>query len=152
MPEPRFSPDDLRTLQVLLDTLVPPRPDGRLPGAGALLGAEIAALLESSGVTPQVATGLRALEARAQQGGAAGFGALETAERETLLRSFDRDDPGFLPGLLFHTYSRYYQQAPVLRALGLEARPPHPLGYPLESGDWSLLDPVRRRAAPDAEG
>lgn len=39
----------------------------------------------------------------------------------------------------------YYRDDRVVRSLGLEARPPHPLGHTLEDGDWSLLDPVRAR-------
>ena len=33
----------------------------------------------------------------------------------------------------------------LVRALGLEPRPPYPKGHVLEDGDWSLLDPVRAR-------
>jgi hypothetical protein len=40
----------------------------------------------------------------------------------------------------------YYRDDRVLHSLGLEARPPFPLGHELEQGDWSLLDPVRKRA------
>ena len=40
----------------------------------------------------------------------------------------------------------YYRDDRVVISLGLEARPPFPLGYTLEQGDWSLLDPVRKRA------
>lgn len=39
----------------------------------------------------------------------------------------------------------YYRDDRVVRSLGLEPRPPHPLGHVLEDGDWSLLDPVRAR-------
>jgi hypothetical protein len=39
----------------------------------------------------------------------------------------------------------YYRDDRVLRSLGLELRPPFPKGYPLEQGDWSLLDPVKAR-------
>ena len=39
----------------------------------------------------------------------------------------------------------YYRDDRVVRSLGLEVRPPHPLGHVLEDGDWSLLDPVRAR-------
>ena len=34
----------------------------------------------------------------------------------------------------------------MLISLGLEPRPPHPAGYEVEPGDWSLLDPVRAGA------
>ena len=37
----------------------------------------------------------------------------------------------------------YYRDDRVLRSLGLELRAPFPLGYALEQGDWSLLDPVK---------
>jgi hypothetical protein len=39
----------------------------------------------------------------------------------------------------------YYRDDRVVRALGLEPRPPYPRGHVLEEGDWSLLDPVRAR-------
>ena len=39
----------------------------------------------------------------------------------------------------------YYRDDRVIRSLGLEPRPPFPLGHILEQGDWSLLDPVRAR-------
>ena len=40
----------------------------------------------------------------------------------------------------------YYRDDRVVISLGLEARPPFLLGHTLEQGDWSLLDPVRKRA------
>jgi len=40
----------------------------------------------------------------------------------------------------------YYRDDRVVRSLGLEPRPPHPIGHVLEDGDWSLLDSVRARA------
>jgi hypothetical protein len=39
----------------------------------------------------------------------------------------------------------YYRDDRVMRSLGLEARPPFPKGYPVEEGDFSLVDPVRAR-------
>jgi hypothetical protein len=39
----------------------------------------------------------------------------------------------------------YYRDDRVMVSLGLELRPPFPKGHVLEQGDWSLLDPVRRR-------
>jgi hypothetical protein len=39
----------------------------------------------------------------------------------------------------------YYRDDRVVRSLGLEPRPPYPNGHVLEEGDWSLLDPVRKR-------
>ncbi len=39
----------------------------------------------------------------------------------------------------------YYRDDRVIRSLGLEPRAPFPKGHTLEQGDWSLLDPVRKR-------
>lgn len=39
----------------------------------------------------------------------------------------------------------YYRDDRVMRSLNMEARPPFPLGFTIEEGDWSMLDPVRRR-------
>lgn len=39
----------------------------------------------------------------------------------------------------------YYRDDRVLRSVGHEPRPPFPQGHVVEQGDWSLLDPVRRR-------
>ncbi len=39
----------------------------------------------------------------------------------------------------------YYRDDRVLRAIEMEPRAPHPAGYDLEQGDWSLLEPVRQR-------
>ena len=40
----------------------------------------------------------------------------------------------------------YYRDDRVMRSLGMEVRAPFPLGFQIEQGDWSLLDPVRKRA------
>jgi hypothetical protein len=40
----------------------------------------------------------------------------------------------------------YYRDDRVVHSLGLEPRAPFPKGHILEQGDWSLLDPVRKRA------
>ena len=40
----------------------------------------------------------------------------------------------------------YYRDDRVMRSLGQEPRSPFPLGHVVEQGDWSLLDPVKKRA------
>jgi len=137
-----------QTLARVLDTLVPPRPDGALPGAGDLGLAEPvgAALASSAEARAALGASLAALDALAREREPGGFAALDADGRRDALESFAAAEPGFLPGLVFHTYTHYYRHPRVIEALGLEARPPHPKGYPLETGDLSLLDPVRARA------
>jgi hypothetical protein len=40
----------------------------------------------------------------------------------------------------------YYRDDRVMTSLGQEPRPPFPKGHAVEQGDWSLLDPVKKRA------
>lgn len=64
-----------------------------------------------------------------------------------LLVRLRSDDPGMF-GVVEAVVARaYYRDDRVLNAIGMEARPPFPTGYGIEQGDWSLLDPVRKRAA-----
>ena len=52
---------------------------------------------------------------------------------------------GIVALLLMLACVGYYSAEPVVAALKGNARPPHPLGYDLESDDLSLLDAVRAR-------
>jgi hypothetical protein len=135
-----------RALAAVLDCLVPPSPDQGLPGAGELGLVRYVEEKLGDGVTALL-PGLAALDAQARARGAEAFVALDADERIAALEALDRDDPGFVPGLVFHTYAGYYQSAVVLEALGMEGRPPHPKGYTIGPDDPRLLEPVRRRAA-----
>ena len=95
-----------------------------------------------------IVAGLAALDALARERGAAGFAALPREERTAVLKAYAEREPGFVPGLVFQTYTAYYLEPRVVEALGLEARPPHPKGYEMEPNDLSLLDPVRARPGP----
>ncbi|MEN8184565.1 MAG: gluconate 2-dehydrogenase subunit 3 family protein [Myxococcota bacterium] len=141
-----FSPDETRGLSVVLDEIIPGR-EG-VPGAGALgLASTVEeALAATAGAQAGVAQGLASLDELSRGHGAGSFAELPGQERREVLNELAAREPGFLPGLIFHTYVGYYQDARVVEALGLEPRPPHPEGYELEAGDLSLLDPVRERA------
>jgi hypothetical protein len=143
-----FSGDELRTLACVLDLLIPPSSDGRLPGAGEVgIGARIDQLAERDpGLRAVVAAGVAALDELAHSGGASGFAALAGEGRLAALQEVAKAQPGLVPSLIFHTYAGYYQQGRVLEGLGLDARPPFPIGHQLEPFDGALLDPVRRRA------
>jgi hypothetical protein len=135
-----LTPAQRETLAAVLDEIVPPRADGRLPGAGSLglAGAVEASLARAAGAVAALAEALDSLAAR-------GFGALATGERLAALRAFEAEHAGFLPGLVFPTYAAYYRDPRVYAALGLEPRPPHPKGHALEPGDLRSLDAVRAR-------
>ena len=141
------SGDELRTLACVLDLLIPRSADGRLPGAGELgLAARIERVAQGEpGLRAALAAGITALDELARRHSGADFRALADSDRLALLKEVAAAQPGFLPGLIFHTYVGYYQEGRVLEGLGLDPRPPFPTGHALEPFDATLLEPARRR-------
>jgi len=134
--------DEIRALSNLIDVLLPASADGLMPAAGSLGLA--APLREKLGdAWPATVSGLDACETVARAGGAGAFASLSQQEATAVLEQVAADDPAFLGGLVFNLYAAYYQHPVVVEALGLEARPPYPGGYPLEQGDLSQLERVR---------
>ncbi len=142
-----FSAEQEDILRTLLDVVLPPSPDGRLPGAGGVgLVAHIRRTVQQTPMLrPVVEYGLSALAEQAAGRNPGGWAALSRDERAEVLRTFAAGDQFFLPAFLFLAYSGYYQHERVVEALGLEARAPHPKGYAMEPFDVTLLDAVRRR-------
>ena len=144
----RLSPEQLRALAALLDVLVPPDAERGMPGAGELGVAD--ALEENLRQRPELAPGLEEglarLDRLAGQRAGCAFAQLEAAGRRAVLDETTRELPAFLGLVLLQSYLAYYRHPRVLEALGLEARPPYPKGHAVPPTDFSLLDPVRRRA------
>ena len=139
-----LSTDEERALAHVLDEIIPRSEDRRLPSAGEL--GLVGYLRERAPeLAPVIRQGLTALDEIAASRGSKGFSSLSGADRVEVLNELAARDPGFLPGLIFHTYSGYYQNPRVMEALGLEPRPPHPKGYEMEPNDLTLLDAVRQR-------
>ena len=139
-----FSSDERRALACVLDAIVPPSADGRLPGAGAAgVATHVERVLRTlPDLRAMVAEGLRDLEVQARAQHDRPFVALGAAERAALVAL-----QGFSYALIPHTYIGYYQDDRVLAALGLDPRPPHPKGYAMPADDVTLLDPVKTRGA-----
>ena len=137
-----FSADETRTLASVLDEIIPPSADGRLPGAGALgvAGYIEQALRNTPELRQMIVQGIADLDDQARQRHARSFSELSKPEKVALL-----NEQGFIFPLMFQTYIGYYQHHRVVEALGLAARPPHPKGYEMETNDLTLLDTVRRR-------
>ena len=142
--DPTLSDLDERALASVLDEIIPPSGDGGLPGAGELGLARIIRE-RAPDLGPVIADGLSALRDVSGRRGSEDFAALSAQDKLEALNELATTQPAFLPGLIFQTYVTYYQNARVVEALGLEARPPYPKGYEIEPGDFTLLDEVRQR-------
>lgn len=142
-----FTDEQRAALGAVLDEIIPPSADGKLPGAGqiGLVVHVERGLAQMAALVPMVQHALAQLDEIARRSGAASFAGVARGERGAMLAELVAAQPGFLGPIVFHTYVNYYQQPPVLTAIGLEARPPHPRGHELEPGDFGPLDAVRRR-------
>jgi hypothetical protein len=72
---------------------------------------------------------------------------LDDAGRDAVAREFRATGGAAAATLVRVVLQCYYRDDRVLRSLNLELRPPFPIGYTLEQGDWSLLEPVKARPA-----
>jgi len=147
MTDDGFTADEQTMLATLLDEVIPPSADGRLPGAGTLglAGHMARAVKQNAMLRPVVEYGLSSIADLARQRSVGGWDALPAEERRAVFREFAAGDQFFMPAFLFLVYSGYYQHPRVVETLGLEARAPHPKGYAMEPDDLTLLDQVRRR-------
>jgi len=145
--DPGFSAEHEQVMAALIDAIVPPSDDGRLPGAGALdlVGHVERSVRQNPMLRPVVEYGLSAIAALAAKRNPSGIAGLPVAAWAAALEEFAAADQFFLPAFLFLVYGGYYQHRRVVETLGLEPRAPHPEGYAMEADDWSLLEPVRRR-------
>jgi hypothetical protein len=143
-----LSPEDRDTLTALLDTLIPASTDGRKPGAGAL-GIEEAvwrAVGQDPIARPVFGSLLNSIREAARGRGAETFAELDIEARTEIARAIESETPEAFALVVARTCANYYQNAEVVTALGLEARPPFPAGFEVAPTDPALLDPVRGRA------
>jgi hypothetical protein len=81
----------------------------------------------------------------AEFGGIEQVANLDDADFQALMDVVQTKQHRFLSTTQVLVVQSYYQNPVVLSALNKPDRPPFPEGNDLEEGDWSLLDPVRKR-------
>lgn len=131
-------------LPLVLNLIVPPSADGRMPGAADVdVLAHLTAAAADS--IPLLRDEFDRLEAEANARFAASFIDLGANARQRLVASLRTDDPGFMRLLALNTVTCYYQDERVMAGLGMPPRAPFPQGFDVKTGDLTLLDPVRQR-------
>ena len=135
-----------KNLDIVLNLIIPPSEDGRLPGAAEYdVWGYICTV--AGGLSQTIRDELDRLDQHAHKKFGKALIVLENSIAQSVVDELRLVEPDFLADLARHTVSFYYQQDRVLEAIGLQARAPHPEGFEVVSGDLSLLDPVRRRAS-----
>jgi hypothetical protein len=125
-----LSPGELRELHRIAGLLIPASEEHRVPGADD--PAIFADIVQSVG--RDMADVRKALAN------------LEGKSPDAVMQAMQPPCSGVSLALGRVMLQCYYRDDRVLLALGVEPRPPFPQGHVLEQGDWSLLDPVRKRA------
>ncbi len=144
VPARRFSAARRITLDALTNLMIPASRDGKMPAAAGLGLYDDSSALPAP-VREHFERGLDALAAGARSAHGRGFAELAAADAHALVDRLREADPAFVAAFTLHTTARYLQHDEVMRALGLEPRPNWPQGFQVPDGDWSLLEPVRRR-------
>jgi hypothetical protein len=136
-----LSVDQRRSLRCLAEMMIPASAEYAVPSAGD--ETIFADILRSFGRdADHVMEVLRTLD-RLSDGV---FADLEPARREQVaLQVRETGSPAlsFLSRIILQCY---YRDDRVMRSLDMEVRPPFPQGFTVQQGDWSLLDPVRKRS------
>jgi hypothetical protein len=128
---------DLRTIAAMI---IPASSEYNVPGADdAAVQADILATLGRD-----TAVVSAALDHLARLAGKP-LTELDATRREAVAKEFRATGGAPAATLTRVVLQCYYRDDRVLRSLGLELRPPFPQGYTLEQGDWSVLDPVKKR-------
>jgi hypothetical protein len=129
--------DDLRAVAAMI---IPASAEYAVPGADdATIQADMLATLGRD-----AAAVCEALDHLARLAGMP-LADLDAISREAVASEFRASGGTPAATLIRVVLQCYYRDDRVLRSLGLELRAPFPKGYPLEQGDWSLLDPVKAR-------
>ncbi len=130
-----------RDLRVLTGIMIPASAAHGAPGADDdLIFADIVRSLERDTADTKTALGQLA----GLSGGA--FADLDPARRNEVALRFKQEGGAPLFALNRVVLLCYYRDDRVMRSLGQEPRSPFPKGHVVDQGDWSLLDPVRKRA------
>lgn len=131
---------EIRDLRALAGLMIPASTTHGVPGADdELIFVDIVENLERD--TAHAQTALRQLAALS--GGA--FADLSPERRAEVAARFKQEGGAPLFALNRVVLLCYYRDDRVMRSLGQEPRSPFPKGHVVDQGDWSLLDPVRRR-------
>ncbi|KAB0265468.1 hypothetical protein [Microvirga brassicacearum] len=135
-----LSPAEQETLHCVASHMIPPSEELGLPGATD--PAIFADILRSIGRDlPALRQALHAITEMA--GGP--LAVLSSIEQRALLSRFRSGRPDLAGVVEAVTVRCYYRDDRVMSSVGMEVRPPFPVGFAVPQGDWSLLEPVRSR-------
>ena len=139
-----FSDAQIELVTEVLNRIVPASEE--LPGAGEIA---VNFLDEVVGGSPRLKRilhhGLSQIEVCAYRMYTKDFPSLSCEQMHAVLRQVEVDEGEFFDLLVRQTYNGYYTDPRIVELLGLEARPPQPLGHRVDQGNITLIESVKNR-------
>lgn len=139
-----FSDAQIELVTEVLNRIIPANEE--LPGAGEIA---VNFLDEVVGGSPRLKRilhhGLSQIEVCAYRMYAKDFPSLSGEQMHVVLRQVEVDEGEFFDLLVRQTYNGYYTDPRIVELLGLEARPPQPLGHRVDQGNITLIENVKNR-------
>jgi len=136
--------EEINILLILIDMIIPASEDFSLPSASdPQIFADL--LNTAQRRRDEVRDALSALDAVAYEEAGCEFCKSDVNKRIVILELFRRTHVKAADLLATLTVQCYYRDSRVMRSLNMESRAPHPIGFEVNQGNWSLLDPVRNR-------
>ena len=140
-----FTDDERLAVTALAAMVIPASEEYGVPGADDPAIVDNI-LVDASRYPEQLKDALAALDALAQKEAGLPYTSVSDVKRKAITSAFRKSHVGHAKMFANLTVQGYYRDDRVMRSIGLEARPPHPQGYEVEQGDWSLVDPVKKKA------
>ena len=139
-----FSDNERGTLLALVGAVIPASVERGVPGADdANIAADILATARPHHAA--VARALNQIESTAAKRYDAAYPDLDAATRARIASELSRSRFAGVGTLVTIAVQCYYRDDRVMRSLGMAPRSPYPDGFEVPQGDWSLLEPVRKR-------
>ncbi len=139
-----FSDAQVELVTEVLNRIIPANEE--LPGAGEIA---VNFLDEVVGGSPRLKRifnhGLSQIEVCAYRMYAKDFPSLSGEQMHVVLCQVEVDEGEFFDLLVRQTYNGYYTDPRIVELLGLEARPPQPLGHRVDQGNITLIENVKNR-------
>ena len=135
---------DILILNSLLKIIIPKSKDGKMPSASEIGFFEYIAQYDSY-IIPEIIKHLKNINKLSQEKYKSEFIDLPEHEKDIIFKIISKTEKIFIDKILEKILDCYYTNDRVLVGLGLDPKPPFPVGNDIETGDLSLLNPVKQR-------
>ena len=136
--------NDELILNSLLKIVIPKSKDGEMPSACEIGFFEYIVQYDSE-IISEIIKHLNNINKLSHKKYKSKFVDLPEHQKEIIFKRYSINEKLFMGKILQKILDCYYTNDKVLVGLGLNPRPPFPVGNDIETGDLSLLNPVKQR-------